>query len=398
MKVSILTNLLLLPLIAANDYGTTGKIQFSGVGYDSQYQPISEITDNSKECSCELGESRWFTGPNAPFSENLAVHIRGPLNLFKFGYYSSSRFVIGDNSSEDWNRLAYYDNSYGTDVTVMDNVTFLGHVGEQSDCLGNALSYINQDAQTPAKTNGAPGRYLQPLSNVEYMIFSNISCPKSNLKGGCGVYREGIPAFYGFGGQTKMFLFEFSMPNDVTRSNTTSYYDDPSIWLSSDTLPRVTDRYTEQTACSCLFQGCGAFEIFSSNSTTMQSSLITLQGIDENDTNSMASMFNNNVGNGYFARPVNTTVAGGIIFDSTGNVVTFLKTNSSFDTILKANEVNALLNSLPELGSIKTIAAGNETAPATSSKINAGHSIVPLNSLWYFGSTFLAAIAQTLLL
>ena len=368
LLVSILSTI----VTAADTSGTSGKIQFSGVGYDFTYKPISKINNNDKNCSCEISDKEeWFTGTNAPFSEYLAVHIRGPIKLSKFAYYTSHHFSIDDNSSTNWNRSALFDNT--KDFVVMDNITFLGHQGKDSNCLGKALTYVGEDAITPQKTNTAPSKYMQDLSNVEYIMYSNISCPKSSVNGGCGVYRSGIPAFYGFGGVTKMFLFEFSMPNDLEGSNHTSYYNAPNIWLSSDSQPRVTSESDYQGYCSCVFQGCGEIQVFSANATKMNSSIATLQGLNGTSSDNFYSMFSNMYGHGSFDRPINTTATGGILFDSEGNIVTFISSDITFDEELTASSINAILANIPELGATKQLKAGVKSAPTSTASRNSAN-------------------------
>lgn len=387
------------PVIALTG-STSGKIQFAGVGYDFQYRPITKITDSKNDCSCQLGDEEWMTGPNAPFTENLAVHVRGPLNLYSYAYYTTSNYSIGVNGSSNWTRQAYFDNYYQhSDSLTMDNVTFLAHVGDSSSCLGKALSYIKQDGVTPDTKNGAPGKYMQRLSGVEYLIYSNISCPKSGSKNGCGVYRDNIPAFYGFSGTTKMFLFEFSMPNDTVSKNSSDYYNQPRIWLSSDSLPRVTSNYGYQSNCSCIFQGCGSVDVFAANSTVMDSTLSSFQGLNGNTTADIASMIRGVTGNGQYARPFNTTVTGGIIFDTAGNVVTFLTDNLDFAQNISFSNINAMLNRVPSLGDTTTLKEGSSTGPVSSTaKKNAGVRTVSSSPLWIFCTTIVTAFIHSFVL
>lgn len=397
-------SLLLLALLSgpavALSGSTSGKIQFSGVGYDFKYRPITKIIDSKNDCSCQLGEEEWITGPNAPFTENLAVHVRGPINLHSYAYYTTSNYSVGVNASSNWTRQAYFDNYYkNSNALVMENVTFLAHVGASSKCLGEGLSYIGQDGRTPATKNGAPGQYIQALSDVEYMIYSNISCPKSSLEGGCGVYRKDIPAFYGFSGTTKMFLFEFSMPNDTISTNSTSYYNQPRIWLSSDSLPRVTSYYGGQSNCSCLFQGCGSVNVFAAESAIMNSTLSSFQGLNNNNTADVASMIKGITGNGQFARPFNTTIIGGIIFDTTGNVITFVTDNLDFAQNISFSDINAMLNRVPSLGDTTTLKAGSSTAPVSSTtKKNSGVRTVSNNPLWICWTTIATAFLHIFVL
>ena len=65
----------------------------------------------------------YINGTNSPFNEELSVHIRGPINLQKFAFYTAESYSFGSTDGS-WTRGAYYDVSNGT----ADNVTFLGNV------------------------------------------------------------------------------------------------------------------------------------------------------------------------------------------------------------------------------------------------------------------------------
>ncbi|MBE7180721.1 MAG: hypothetical protein INR71_05860 [Terriglobus roseus] len=58
----------------------------------------------------------------------------------------------------------------------------------------------------------------------------------------------------GFGGNTKAFFFEFSMPYD---GQTGFNGDMPSLWMLNAQIPR-TGQYS---SCSCWQSGCGEFDI-----------------------------------------------------------------------------------------------------------------------------------------
>ncbi|GMM58133.1 hypothetical protein DAKH74_047490 [Maudiozyma humilis] len=369
---------------AQDNTGVSGKIQFAGVGYDSTFKPVKRIKDGEGEgCYCELSTSeKWFSGVNAPFNGPLAVHIRSPVNLTKFAHYISDDFVIGADNSSGWSRGAYFD--YSTDVPHMENVTFLGHVGDTSECLGKSLGFIGADGVTKTKGNYPPAKYLNITDGVEYLLYSNTTCPKSKIANGCGVYRKGVKAFYGFDGATKMFLFEFTMPTYRAPAANS-----PSIWLSTDSLPRVTENYFNDTACSCISQGCGALNLFNANATHMNSSLITLQGQEDVE---YADLIKGNVGDGYFERPTDTPVVGGVIFDSVGNVVTFIADNATFDPNLSAASVNEMLSSVPELGTTDHLKPGKLTAPKESFQWNAASTSKPGQIMLISAALVIAAV------
>ncbi|KAH3685520.1 hypothetical protein WICPIJ_003507, partial [Wickerhamomyces pijperi] len=64
-------------------------------------------------------------------------------------------------------------------------------------------------------------------SNVEYIIMSGSDCSDDSV-GDCGYTRSDIPAYHGFAGNTKIFVFEFEMPTATDSSSTN--YDMPAIW------------------------------------------------------------------------------------------------------------------------------------------------------------------------
>ena len=371
-------------IVLSTDSSNFGIIQYSGVGYDGTFKPISKINEgrDGGSCGCELrGEDVWFTGENAPFSGSQAVHIRGPLKLFKFAYYTSARYVVGGNTSYNWIRHAYFDSSANT--VSMENVTFLGYVGRDSECLGKSLEYVTPDTLGQGKVNAPPRSDTTLAPNQEYLIYSNISCPPSGVYGGCGVYRRDGKAFHGFGGLTKMFLFEFIMPDYRGPEGTDTSLNEPAIWLTSDSLPRVTQNGYSVSNCSCLLQGCGAVNVFSANDTFLDTSLITLQGKAISDD---SERFVGYTSESHFSRPRDVTAMGGIIFDSEGNTVIFLSNETVFDPTIDATFVDDLLTGLPPLGPTTLLNKGNTTAPRVIPRVKSSGAILhfPKNKLFLF--------------
>ncbi|GMM58315.1 Toh1 protein [Maudiozyma humilis] len=342
------------------------ELSFTNVGFAGTYFPVKKLSDvTSDKCSCEVADATWFSGTNAPLADHLSVHFRGPLSLSKFGFYTSDSFSINNNrSSSDWTREAYYDASSQTS----DNVTFLTKAGASSPCLGNALSYASSNGTGAASSSTilASDNYIS--SDEEFSIFSTTACPKSGLKKGCGVYRSGIPAFYGFGGTTKMFLFEFKMPTESQKNSSSfEYYDMPAIWLLNDHIPR-TSQYPTNTNCSCWSSGCGEFDIFEVMNGTernhLYSTFHTFQGIEDLGTGIQSF--------GYIPRDTSSTMLGGVIFDSSGNTVTFISNSTSLDSTITYDQVNKWLSSISKDEMYSTqLATISATAPTTTSKSNA---------------------------
>lgn len=64
-------------------------------------------------------------------------------------------------------------------------------------------------------------------SNQEFTIWTDKKCSGQN--GDCGYYNPEVPAYHGFGGPAKAFLFEFSMPHDDCTTGVTP--NAPGIWM-----------------------------------------------------------------------------------------------------------------------------------------------------------------------
>lgn len=369
------------------------QIGFSNVGFAGTYTPVKKFSKiDSDDCSCEVEDKEWFSGTNAPLSNYLSVHFRGPLKLNQFAFYESPSFVISDSgSSKDWTRRAYYNSSSQTG----ENVTFLTRAGDDSKCLGKALTYAASDGTS----KGSSATLLKDSNSIssdqEYVIFSNVSCPKSGSGKDCGVYRSGIPAFYGFSGVTKMFLFDFEMPTE-SQSNSSSfeYYDMPAIWLLNDHIPR-TAQYPTNSNCSCWASGCGEFDIFEVMNGTERnhfySTFHTFQGIEYLGTGIQSY--------GYIPRDTENSMKGGVIFDSAGNVVSFLSNSTSFDSSLTYDDVHSVLSKISSddaySSALMTISA---TAPSTSAK-SSGFSISSTtNGLWYYIFTLVTAVTHVFMI
>lgn len=368
-------------------------IEFSNVGFAGTYTPVKSLKNiDDSDCTCEVDDKVWFSGTNAPISDEVSVHFRGPLILHQFAYYVSSSFIADNNrTSSDWTRLAYYNATTQT----ADNVTFLTKAGDNSTCLGKALTYASSNGTSEASDATVLAEGTLITSDEEYVIFSNVSCPSSGTSKGCGVYRKGIPAFYGYTGVTKMFLFEFEMPTE-TQDNSTSfdYYDLPAIWLLNAKIPR-TSQYPSNSNCSCWASGCGEFDIFEVMNGTeknhLYSTFHTFQGIEDLGTGIQAD--------GYISRSTDSVMRGGVIFDSNGDTVVFMSNDTVFDSTIDADTLNGILASYSTNDIVSTrLETISATAPSTTSKSNAASLFENTGGfLWYYIFTFFTSAAHIFL-
>lgn len=302
------------------------SIQFENFGFDGFYYQV-ETLDESEECSCELSTSRTtFSGHNSPLDGEVSVHFRGPLSLSSFAYYvTDSDYIYGEDSGNAvWERAAFYESSSQTS----ENVTFLTTAGENNTCLGKALTYASNNGTgiSSAATTLANDNLI--YSDDEFVIMSNISCEDSGTNNDCGVYRSGIPAYHGFYGRTKMFLFEFSMPSESRYSSEDDldFFNMPAIWLLNAHIPR-TSQYPSNANCSCWSTGCGEFDIFEVMNTTQSDRLYSTvhdyQGSGDIQLGLQAY--------GYLSRDFSGSMRGGVVFDSNGTATVFMNNETSID-------------------------------------------------------------------
>ncbi|CAM9016574.1 unnamed protein product [Wickerhamomyces anomalus] len=342
-----------------------GVIEFDNFGFEGYYRHVKKL-DDSDSCKCELASNSdrtIFSGPNSPLDEEVSVHFRGPLVLSQFAYYTSDNFQVGSNSGSDWQRLSYYDASSQT----AQNVTFLTAAGKNSSCLGKALTYAGSDGVSEAKSATILAENTKIASDQEYILFTNTSCGKSGFGKDCGVYRDGIPAYHGFNGTTKMFLFEFQMPEETSQDEDSfDYYDMPAIWLLNAHIPR-TSQYPTNGNCSCWGSGCGEFDIFEVMNTTEANHLFSTihdyQGTDNIQTGLQAQ--------GYIERSTSSTMKGGVVFSSDGKATVFMSNSTSIDGTVSASDINNWISSASS--SDKTVTDTLVSATNTGNgKVNSG--------------------------
>lgn len=336
------------------------KIVFENVGFTGYYFDVESYSDiTSDNCECSLSSSKTvFEGSNAPLNEELSVHLRGPISLKTFGYY-----VTDDLSSGTWERLSYYD----AESQNATNVTFMKNGGDYSPCAGYALSYLSSNGTGTASESTVLENDNLIQSNEEYAIFSSSKCGDSSALGDCGFYRSGIPAYHGFYGTTKMFLFEFEMP-EATDDKDTTYHNMPAIWFLNAKIPR-TSQYNANTSCSCWTSGCGELDIFEVLNSTKPLQLDTTihdyQGTDDIQTGLEASS--------YFTRDTESTMKGGVVFTSDGTITVFMDSKLSIDDSVSASDVSSWLSSATseDTKSLSSVSANTSSSSSSSKKSDA---------------------------
>ncbi|QPG75597.1 hypothetical protein FOA43_002954 [Brettanomyces nanus] len=240
---------------------------------------------------------------------------------------SSSSAVAGD-----WVRSSYYTPGTG------DNVTFLNHQGGVTDsgtwstCFGNSLSYCASDGVSGSSSSEVLSD-VTIKSDVEYLIMSGSECGDSSASGDCGYYRTDTPAYHGFSGADKIFVFEFEMPSDTGSGDE---QDMPAIWLLNAKIPR-TLQYGEAT-CSCWTTGCGEldlFEILSAGSDKLISHLHDAQGSTD------GTVYGGSGSQDYFARPTDSTMKAAAVFTDGNVYIVELDDSTDFSSTLTSDTVSS---------------------------------------------------------
>ncbi|EGV64173.1 target of Sbf [Yamadazyma tenuis] len=234
-------------------------------------------------------------------------------------------------SSGDWERSAYYSSGSA------DGLVFFNHYGGSGSgvwdsAFGNSISYANSDASGGSSSPQVLD-YTLVGSNTEFIIMSDTKCSGDD----CGFYRDGIPAYKGFSGSKKVFVFEFQMPQ-ATGAETVDNYDMPAIWALNAKIPR-TLQYGK-SSCSC-WPGCGEldlFEILSQGSSKLISHLHSDQGSGGGGSQD------------YFERPYDSTLKAAVVFDGTD--VTIVEVDDDFDEVLSSSTVQGWID---ESGSTASI-------------------------------------------
>lgn len=236
-------------------------------------------------------------------------------------------------SSSDWKRVSYYSPGSTNNCTFMNYQGGTAGSGTWSSCFGNSISFADSDGVSGA-SSATPLDEVTISSNKEYMIFSGTECSDDSI-GDCGYFRSNIPAYHGFGGSTKIFVFEFSMPSDNSGS---SYNQDmPAIWLLNAKIPR-TLQYGD-SSCSCWKTGCGEmdlFEILSAGSDKLITHLHNGQGNDGTSSGGGGTQ-------DYFKRPTDGTLKAAVIFDGSDKTIHIVEVDEDFSSTLSSDTVSSWL-------------------------------------------------------
>lgn len=247
------------------------------------------------------------------------------------GSTTASSSSSSASSSGSWVRSSYFQPGSASNCVFMNHQGGVAGSGIWSSCFGNSISFAASDGVSGAASAEALGD-VTIASGEEFIIFSGTECSGSD----CGYYRDGIPAYHGFGGGDKIFVFEFSMPSDTDGSGYNQ--DMPAIWLLNAKIPRTLQYGSSD--CSCWITGCGEMDLFEIL-TAGSDKLITHVHDGQGDNGSSSG------GGGtqdYFARPTSGTLKAAVIFNSADETIHIVEVTDDFDTELSSSTVSAWLS------------------------------------------------------
>ena len=311
-------------------------LQFTNLGFNGQYTPVLALNDPELDtCSCQVGDAVSFSGPGTPFDEDLAVYVRGPLQLKYFYVFTSDDFVLGSNDSS-WTAVAGYNGSKA------ENLTFLTPAGADLKCLGKALTYADSDGTSKADKATLLSPDAELKLNEELVIFSDKKCGNLSVNGDCGVYRNGIPAYHGFKGKAKFFVFGWKLVNDVDLPNTVAHYNKSAILLLNARIPRTSMNFRDgnYSDCLCWLLGCGELAAFEATDDGHNNQFRTT-------LHSLQNTYNVDQGNTIDGYTFQDTPYGGgsVLIDTAGNVVVFDQSALFLNMNITSSELNKAYNS-----------------------------------------------------
>lgn len=213
-----------------------------------------------------------------------------------------------------WQRTSYYNAAAG----IVDNAVFMNNMGgvigdngtsgTWSPCFGNSLSYASTSGLSTASSPMVLNEVTLP-SDSEVIIFSGEPCTEAS----CGYVADGVPAYVGFGGADKLFLFDFYMPSDPASIGSANG-DMPAIWALNAQIPRSQ----QYGACSCWQTGCGELDLFE----------ILSGGSDMLTTTFHSTLGNGGATSDYFVRPTTGYMKAAVVFISATKSIEILALDS----------------------------------------------------------------------
>ncbi|KAF5092537.1 hypothetical protein D0Z00_004535 [Geotrichum galactomycetum] len=290
----------------------------------------------------------------APAASSASAVTSSPAAVSSSLASTASKSTTSKKSSASgagWSRDSYYNSksSSASGVVFLNNLGGVNGSGVWDSCFGNSLSYCGSDGVSAAQEPTTLSDIFLP-SNKEFTIFSDRACSGDS----CGYYRPGTPAYHGFGGATKVFLFEFKMPLDPN-SDAQINADMPAIWFLNAQIPRTLQYGNGE--CSCWGSGCGEFDVFeilNSGNKWLTSHLHSGQGSSD-----PSGSYGGGGTPDYIMRPIDSSMKAAVVFEEGSITISVLDDDASFDEFLSSETLSGWVKEKEDVATVFTLADDN---------------------------------------
>ncbi|KAG7397955.1 hypothetical protein PHYBOEH_011884 [Phytophthora boehmeriae] len=231
-----------------SDASISSSFVYSGTDAGSAAGTYGKVTEMS---SCTT-EDVSLTDPVGPFSEEVTMVFRGPMNIYNIGVFTGS-------SGSDWTKVSSYDSDAGT----QDNMVFMNNMNiDYTGADSSPQGYSTSDGTATATESTTFGGTLADASDTskvgggpcvttgcEVNIMTATNCADED---GCIGYYDDM-GFHGWDGGMKMFVTKVMMPTGSTANL-------PAIWMLNAQVVRAS-----QYGCNCRGEGaeggCGELDV-----------------------------------------------------------------------------------------------------------------------------------------
>ncbi|KAG2513474.1 hypothetical protein BBO99_00008222 [Phytophthora kernoviae] len=220
---------------------------YSGKDAGSAAGTYGKVTEMS---SCTT-EDVSLTDPVGPFSEEVTMVFRGPMNIYNIAVFNTT-------SGSDWSKISSYSQNGTQDNMVFMNNMNIDYTGADSSPQG----YSTDDGTATATESTVFGGSLADASDTsvtgggpcvttgcEVNIMTATNCADED---GCIGYYDDM-GFHGWDGGMKMFVTKVMMPTGSTANL-------PAIWMLNAQVVRAS-----QYGCNCRGEGseggCGELDV-----------------------------------------------------------------------------------------------------------------------------------------
>ncbi|RLN10152.1 hypothetical protein BBI17_008746 [Phytophthora kernoviae] len=235
-------------LYPTDNASISSSFVYSGTDAGSAAGTYGKVTEMS---SCTT-EDVSLTDPVGPFSEEVTMVFRGPMDIYNIGVFTGS-------SGSDWTKVSTYDSDAGT----QDNMVFMNNMNiDYTGADSSPQGYSTSDGTSTATESTIFGGTLADASDVsvtgggpcvstgcEVNIMTATNCADED---GCIGYYDDM-GFHGWDGGMKMFVTKVMMPTGSTANL-------PAIWMLNAQVVRAS-----QYGCNCRGEGseggCGELDV-----------------------------------------------------------------------------------------------------------------------------------------